>query len=71
MNTFFQKLKKAVLYGSSFKLRPYEQIALDSWRQYLTKEGDSLLSAQLKHLVSYQRQAREKDLCFFPLGRKP
>lgn len=71
MNTFFQKLKKAVLYGSSFKLRPYEQIVLDGWRQNLSQKGNAVLSSQLKHLSSYQRQAREKDLCFFPLGSKP
>ena len=71
MNTSFLKLTKVVLYGSSFKLRLYEQIVLDSWRQHLTKEASALLSAQLKLLVSYQRQAQEKDLCFFPLSCKP
>lgn len=59
-----------LMYGLSFKLRPYEEAVLDAWRKELSPEGNALLSAQLKHLVSYQRQAREL-LCFFPLDRKP
>jgi hypothetical protein len=66
---FLQKLTKMLMYGSSFKLRPYEESVLDAWRKELSPEGNALLSAQLKHLVSYQRQAREM-LCFFPLDHK-
>lgn len=68
---FLQKLQKMLMYGASFKLRPYEGAVLDAWRKELSSAGNALLSAQLQHLCSYQRQVLEKDLCFFPLGRKP
>ncbi len=68
---FLQKLKKMLMYGASFKLRPYEQGVLDAWRRELSPAGNALLSAQLQELCSYQRQVLDKDLCFFPLGRKP
>lgn len=56
--------------GLSFKLRPYEEAVLDAWRKELSPAGNALLSAQLQHLCSYQRQARGM-LCFFPLGKAP
>lgn len=71
VNRFFLKLKKLLLHGSSFALRPYEQVVLDAWRKHLSPAANVLLVAQLKHLVSYQRQAGEKLLCFFPLETNP
>lgn len=69
MKMSLQKLGK-ILMGLSFKLRPYEEAVLDAWRKELSSAGNALLSAQLQHLCSYQRQAREM-LCFFPLGKAP
>ena len=68
---FLQKLKMMLMYGASFKLRPYEEVVLDAWRNKLSPEGNTLLTGQLTHLVSYQRQAGDMMLCFFPLGRHP
>ncbi len=44
---------------------------MDAWRSHLSAEGKRLLTAQLEVVTSYQRQARERDLCFFQLGSKP
>lgn len=71
MNAVFLKFKNIVLYGSSFKLRPYEQTVLEAWRNHLSPDAVALLNAQLKHLVSYQRQMGDRLLCFFALERKP
>lgn len=68
---FFEKLRKKLLYGASFTLRPYEQAVLDAWGEHLPPSARTVLSAQLQRLCSYQRQVLEKDLCFFLLGRKP
>ena len=71
MNAVFLKLKNIVLYGSSFKLQPYEQTVLNAWQNHLSPEAVALLAAQLKHLVSYQRQMDKRLLCFFALERNP
>lgn len=55
----------------SSRLRAYEEVVLDAWRSHLSTEGKRRLTAQLELLTSYQRQARERDLCFFQLGSKP
>lgn len=67
----FAKLKDVLLYGTSFKLRSYERATLDAWRGRLSADGRTLLDAQLKHLVSYQRQAGAKELVFFTLDKRP
>lgn len=67
----FCKLKEVLLYGTSFTLRQYEKAVLDAWRECLPAEGNALLAAQLKHLVSYQRQAGGKLLGFFTINKQP
>jgi hypothetical protein len=70
MNTVLLKLKNVVLYASSFKLRSYEQATLDAWSSHLSASARVLLTAQLRYLISYQRQAGGKSLLFFPLDPK-
>lgn len=67
MSSALLKLKRFILYGSSFKLRSYERVVLDAWRKHLSLEAGTLIADQLEHLVAYKRLAEGKTLSFWPL----
>lgn len=67
----FQKISTSYyrLFGNA-KLRPYEQVCLDSWKRHLSPIGKTILDKQLARFDFVQRQSKEKMTCFYQLADK-
>ena len=68
--TFIHYILKAwqlLLYNGSLRLRGYETLCIDAWKEKLSDDAAALLQSQLKLLEVNRRYAKDKLLCLYPL----
>jgi|GEM_PF-3816006 len=66
MTAFLQRVNDIYyrLFGST-KLRPYEAICIDLWKNHLSEESKNIFDEQLKQPYIVQRQAGDAKVCFY------
>lgn len=68
MGTVLQRIAAYLIYGGTFKLRPYEVECLKAWSSGLSDQGRDIFQRQIVFLDRYKRLKGGKLLFLFPTG---